>query len=206
MSQEIPIALGVVAGLAVLVAIYFLVLRPRCKSPAKPGLLSCYCPAGFNLQKDKVSCSAAAGSPGGPCLPGNKCTDSNALCQEGTCQPCGEAQGTCCANNPKCLNDTYACDETNKCVPCGVKGGPCCSADPKCHNEDTICKEGGCAPCGKQDTPCCDGKCSDGSLCDSQDSLCCGLSGAYCCSDEKCASATDKCDEGICQPPPPPSR
>jgi hypothetical protein len=172
--NQIAIALGVLAGLLVLVAIYFLVLRPKCKGPAKPGLFSCYCPAGSTLQKDNVSCSAVPGSPGGPCLPGNKCTDSNESCQGGTCKPCGK-----------------------------TTWGPCCDADPKCQDKDHICIGNTCVPCGVSGQSCCaNNSCSDGSRCNLSNMKCCGASGTWCCSSgQPCETPTYECDDsGICVP------
>jgi hypothetical protein len=157
------------------VAIYFLVLRPKCKSPAKPGLFSCYCPAGSTLQRDKVSCSAVAGSPGGPCLPGNTCTDSNQSCQGGTCQPCGKSWGLCCDADPKCQDKDHTCIG-HTCVLCAVSSHRCCP----------------------------DHSCNDGSRCNLSDQdhpKCCGGPGTWCCSTgQPCVIPTQKCgpDSGEC--------
>jgi hypothetical protein len=71
----------------------------------------------------------------------NECSDANAVCFRGTCQPCGNGNQPCCANNH--CNDRAICGGDGRCAPCGGGGEVCCPGQscnvPLQCNSDNEC-------------------------------------------------------------------
>jgi hypothetical protein len=70
------------------------------------------------------------------------------------CEPCGEANQSCCGSpNPAC-NGTLVC-AGGRCQSCGANGKICCAGNA--CNTGLTCERGSCVPCGARDQPCCPG-------------------------------------------------
>jgi hypothetical protein len=70
------------------------------------------------------------------------------------CEPCGEANQSCCGSpNPAC-NGTLIC-AGGRCQPCGGNGKICCAGDA--CNGGLTCERGTCVPCGAKNQLCCPG-------------------------------------------------
>jgi hypothetical protein len=139
------------------------------------------------------------GTEGNPCCRFNgvlRCQTS-LMCVDGICEGCGAPGQACCAgnvcqSNAACQNGT--CQRT-----CGAQGLACCSTGAQCDS-GLACAGGSCQPCGRGGQTCCAGNtCNGGFNCNNGTCNACGGIGQTCCASGAACGAGSSCISGVCR-------
>ncbi len=131
------------------------------------------------------TCTMTPTNPGGSCVDGNPCTDSDA-CSAGTCI------GT--------VNDSLSCDDGDPCTNDACVAGDCVGSAKDCSSLDSGCLQGSCNAA----TGLCEaltanegGSCDDGEPCTKLDTCSAGACAGI---PKDCSNFTDACNVGTCNP------